>query len=368
MSVSLVISAVIILFLVIVQTVVPYLVKRTVVFGVTIPEQYLRDTKLTQYKKQYSIFTIVVGLIALAAYIGWAANNQLTEEQIIIVGTFIEFGIIIISLSLYFYFHGKIKQLKQVNKWTENLKQVKVTDLSIRSQDEMLPWFVFLLPMIITIGLMIYTIMNYHLLPDLIPTHWGPTGEPDAFTAKTPFTAVQMPGMLLLMQIMFIFVHIGTKKSGIKLSATNALASKRRQLGMRKYSSWLLFFVSFAVTIMFSYFQLSTIHPNLFEGTSLQLIIPFGFLALVLIATIIFSIKVGRSDKEIEPIIEGDITDIDEDRYWKGGLWYFNKNDPSIFVEKRFGIGYTLNFANPLGYLIVLVPLVIILLVSFFLN
>lgn len=368
MSVSLVISTLIILFLTIVQTVVPYLVKRTVIFGVTIPEQYLRDNKLTQYKKQYSIFTIIIGLIALAAYIVWAVNNQLFEEQIVIVGTFIEFGIIIISLSLYFYFHGKVKQLKQINKWTENLKQVKVTDLSIRSQDEMLPWFVYLFPMIITIGLIVYTVMNYNILPDQIPTHWGPTGEPDAFTAKTPFTAVQMPGFLLLMQIMFLGIHIGTKKSGIKLSATNAVASRRRQLGMRKYSSWLMFFVVLVMTMLFTFFQLTTIHKDLFAGTSMQIIIPFGFLALILIATITFSIKVGRSDKEIDPIIEGDITDIDEDRYWKGGLWYFNKNDPSIFVEKRFGVGYTLNFANPLGYLIVLLPLLIVLLVTIFLN
>lgn len=368
MSVSLVIFTVIILFLTIVQTVVPYLVKRTVIFGVTIPEQFLRDSKLTQSKKQYSVFTLLIGLIALAVYFVWASSNPLSEEQIVIVGAFIEFGIIIISLSLYFYFHGKIKQLKQTNKWTENLKQVKVTDLSIRSQDEMLPWFVYLFPMIITIGLIIYTVMNYNLLPDQIPTHWGPTGEPDAFTDKTPFTAVLMPGILLLMQIMFIGIHIGTKKSGIKLSATNASASRKRQLGMRKYTSWLLFFVIFAVTILLTFFQLTTIHPNLFEGTSMQLIIPVGFLVLMLIATIIFSIKVGRSDKEIDPIIEEDITDIDEDRYWKGGLLYFNKNDPSIFVEKRFGVGYTLNFANPIGYLIVLGPLLIILLVTFFLN
>ncbi len=360
MSVSLLLCIVIILFLTIVQTVIPYFVKRTVVFGVTIPEQYIRDQKLIQYKKQYSLFTLIISLIILAAYIVWALNNSLSEEQIIIVGTLIEFGIIILSLSLYFYYHGKIKQLKQVSKWTENLKQVKVTDLSIRSQDEMLPWYAYIFPMIVTIGLIIYTVMNYDLLPNNIPTHWGPSGEPDAFTEKTPFTAVQMPGFLLLMQIMFLGIHIATKKSGIKLSATNAVASKKRQLGMRKYSSWLLFLVVFAVTILFTFFQLTTIHPNLFEGTSMQLIVPFGMLAVILIATIIFAIKVGRSDKEIDPVIEGNITDIDEDRYWKGGLLYFNKNDPSIFVEKRFGVGYTLNFANPLGYLIVFVPILIV--------
>jgi len=45
--------------------------------------------------------------------------------------------------------------------------------------------------------------------------------------------------------------------------------------------------------------------------------------------------------------------------------FYFNKNDPSIFVEKRFGVGWTINFANPVGYLIVFVPLIIIIIISF---
>lgn len=368
MSVSIVLILAIIFFLTIMQTIIPFLVKRTVVFGVTIPEQYIYDQKLIQYKKQYSFITFIIGMIILAGYLIWVLNNPLSEEQIVIVGTFIEFGIIILSMSFYFYYHGRIKQLKQISKWTENLKQVKVTDLSIRSQDEMLPWYIYIFPMVITVGLMIYTVMNYDLLPNNIPTHWGPSGEPDAFTKKTPFTAVQMPGFLLLMQIMFLGIHIGTKKSGIKLSATNANASRKRQLGMRKYSSWLLFLVVIVITILFTFFQLTTIHPNLFDGSPLQLIIPFGVLAIILISTIIFAIKVGRSDKEIDPIIEGNITDIDEDGYWKGGLLYFNKNDPSIFVEKRFGVGYTLNFANPIGYLIVILPILIVLLVTFLLN
>lgn len=365
---ALLIFFVIILSLVIVQTLIPFLVKKTVVFGVSIPEQNIEEPKLAQFKKQYAIATFTVSAISLVLYAAWALINQLSDEQIVIVGTSIQFAIIIFSISLYFYFHGKTKQLKQAEKWTENLKQVTVTDLNIRNQDEMLPWYVYTLPMIVTIGLIIYTFMNYDLLPNEIPTHWGPNGEPDAFTEKTPFSAIQSSLFLLIMQMMFTGIHIATKNSGIKLSATNAIASKRRQLGMRKYSSWLLFIVLLVITIMMSFFQLTTIHPNLFEGSLLKLIIPFGALAIILIGTITFALKVGRLDKEESTVIEGNITDIDDDQYWKGGLWYFNKNDPSIFVEKRFGVGWTINFANPLGYLIIILPIVIILIATFFLN
>ena len=32
---------------------------------------------------------------------------------------------------------------------------------------------------------------------------------------------------------------------------------------------------------------------------------------------------------------------------WKAGIFYVNHEDPALFVPKRFGIGYTLNFGNP---------------------
>jgi uncharacterized membrane protein len=41
-----------------------------------------------------------------------------------------------------------------------------------------------------------------------------------------------------------------------------------------------------------------------------------------------------------------------EDRFWKAGLVYYNPEDPAIFLEKRFGIGYTMNMARPAAWYI----------------
>ncbi|MBV8199549.1 MAG: DUF1648 domain-containing protein [Acidobacteria bacterium] len=54
--------------------------------------------------------------------------------------------------------------------------------------------------------------------------------------------------------------------------------------------------------------------------------------------------------------------------HWKAGIFYVNPDDPAIFVEKRFGIGYTLNFAHPVSWLVlclaILAPLAVALWVS----
>ena len=32
----------------------------------------------------------------------------------------------------------------------------------------------------------------------------------------------------------------------------------------------------------------------------------------------------------------------DDDRYWRGGFFYNNPDDPAVFVPKRFGLGWVL--------------------------
>jgi uncharacterized membrane protein len=44
----------------------------------------------------------------------------------------------------------------------------------------------------------------------------------------------------------------------------------------------------------------------------------------------------------------------DDDRYWSGGFFYNNPDDPALFVEKRYGLGWTLNFGHPQARLILI--------------
>ncbi len=37
----------------------------------------------------------------------------------------------------------------------------------------------------------------------------------------------------------------------------------------------------------------------------------------------------------------------DDERYWYGGVFYNNPDDPALFVPKRFGLGWTMNFGHP---------------------
>jgi uncharacterized membrane protein len=52
----------------------------------------------------------------------------------------------------------------------------------------------------------------------------------------------------------------------------------------------------------------------------------------------------------------------DDDRYWYAGVFYNNPDDPALFVPKRYGLGWTMNFGHPQSRLVLLGVLLLVLL------
>lgn len=358
---------IILLFTTVLQAAIPYLVKSTIVFGVSIPEQYTTERPIIMFKKLYCIIILISGGLLMLIVSVMMGTTSLSDATKMMLGVSSQFVVLFISMFLYLFLHAKVNRLKHQHQWSAPFKQLRITDLAIRAKDEMLPTVLFIAPMLITIGLIGYTSTRYGALPNNIPIHWGPSGQPDAFTTKTPFTAVSLLVILFILQTMFLTMHYFIQQSGIRTSAVRIKSSQIQKLAFRKYTSWLLFFIVVLVTILFSFFQLTIIHPDIVDDR-IMFSVPFAFLMLTLIATGIYAFKAGQSGTRIgtnveEPVDEL-VMDVDEDCYWKLGVFYVNRQDPSIFVEKRFGVGWTINFANPIGILITILPVLVIILIS----
>ncbi|MFD2673266.1 DUF1648 domain-containing protein [Marinicrinis sediminis] len=356
-----------ILFISAVQIFIPFIVKRSVVFGVTVPNEQTKHPRLQSYKKQYAALTFVVGLAVTLGYVIWNQNGT-DETKLVLSGVLAIFTVLLTSLSLYFYFHYQTMKRKKAEEWFRDVKQVHVTDLALRVKDEMLPSWIHLIPGIVTVILVVLSIRLYDQLPGQIPIHWGADGQPDAFTDKNWMSVIRLPLVLLTVQMMFLIINLFTKRSGIKINAANLTSSRLRQLRLRKYTSWFLMIINVLITMLFSFLQLHLLYENMFHDQFL-VFMPIAFFLLILAGVLVLAIRVGKVDSDIEGALVTEQANkqerVDDDSYWKGGLLYFNPNDPSIFVEKRFGIGYTINFAQPMSYVILLVPVALILVILF---
>lgn len=353
------------LLLVLVQAWIPYFVKKTEVFGIYVPEPYAQEGMLLKMKKRYATVITATGVGAVLGYLAVFIRSGRSEEAAALWGIGLQFGLLLFSMAVYLYFHLKVKEEKRLRQWTVGKREKVVVDLDFRRDVEMISGIAFLLPMGITGGLIFYTMANYGSLPAQIPAHWGTGGKLDRFTDKSVFTGISLLLVQLVMQLLFYFINRNIEASGARIRASGRKRSRERELAARKYGSLVLFITTISSTLLLSNLQLSIIHPEM--GSALWVMAAVvGFLVLVLGAVAVYAFKVLKSGDSVQELpADPGIIDVDDDRRWKAGVIYFNKNDPSIMVEKRFGIGWTVNFGNPKSWLFLMLPIAMLLGIAF---
>ncbi|MBE1554828.1 DUF1648 domain-containing protein [Sporosarcina limicola] len=312
----------------------------------------------------YSTTLTVIAVLLGAVNVLLPMLFTMSEDLFVLISLVILHVLISSSFMLYFTFHLKMRALRNKEDWYDKLRQVHVMDLSLRKQDNSLPSIFLGIPIIITLALITYTYMNYDTIPDVFPTHWGITGEPDAWSEKSILSVIMLPIVLLGIQVMMLCMSVAMKGSRMKLNVNKKAQSAKRVLDMRKYSSWYFALISYSVTILFVFLHHMTMLRQDMDITYFWIMLVCS-IGVTLGGAILFMMKTRNIQENFTEQVQSNVTDIDEDQYWKAGIFYFNENDPSILVEKRSGVGWTLNFGNKWSYLIVFIPLAPIIFIFF---
>jgi uncharacterized membrane protein len=75
--------------------------------------------------------------------------------------------------------------------------------------------------------------------------------------------------------------------------------------------------------------------------------------ALVILGSIVYLIRANRAARgPLDPTPK---------ECWKGGILYYNPDDPVLFIGRRDGAGFTLNMGNPWSWVVLGSPLLIAL-------
>ena len=86
----------------------------------------------------------------------------------------------------------------------------------------------------------------------------------------------------------------------------------------------------------------------------LSVILPIPVGLVILLA---FALRTGQAGSRLPvdgtPEQDAGVVQRDDD-LWRLGAVYVNREDSAVFVPKRFGIGWTLNFGNPWSLLVLL--------------
>jgi hypothetical protein len=107
--------------------------------------------------------------------------------------------------------------------------------------------------------------------------------------------------------------------------------------------------VLWLTAIVGAYDSLAVLYGERWITGPVGMLVNVGSVVAILVLPI-WIYATGRFARPGEPA-QGDRS---PDDAWKLGLVYFNPDDPTVWVEKRFGVGYTLNFARVTTWLILL--------------
>lgn len=332
----------------------PYCTRKTESFGVSIPEEVFYSPELKKMRKQYVTRTGILSIITIIAFLLFSTLISNDENTFSILFAIIIFVFMLASFFIYLKFHRNMKTLKEKHNWSKKFTQQVFINTSFRDQKLTYSnlWFVF--SFIIAFLTIIITFQFYNQIPERIPMQYNFSGEVTNWADKSYSTVLIMPIMQLYLTLVFLFINAIIAKSKQQVSAENPDKSMKQNIVFRKRWSAYIIISGTASTLMFSFIQLSFIFPI---NQQLLTIIPLVFSIALVIGAIVLSITTGQGGSRVRAgkSKDGNAIDRDDDRYWKLGVIYFNKNDPALFLEKRFGVGWTANFARPLSWIILLV-------------
>jgi uncharacterized membrane protein len=194
-----------------------------------------------------------------------------------------------------------------------------------------------MLPFALIIGCDSWAQAHLAQLPERLIVHWNING-PDRWLTTTPHT---------------LRVVLGTTALSCLVPAAAAIGilcwSDRRPLPpTAAVRVWRIRLFAALLLILCEYFAIIPPALSLLNAPASAMRIWGTSLTIVLIVCLVALLHAGH--QATRAVEEADARTGSRQEGWRGGI-YYNPNDRALWVEKRVGIGWTLNFGNPWSWL-----------------
>ena len=329
--------------------VVPQLTRRGECFSVTVPEVAWSDPRIKAVRKRYVVVMIcATALLSVLSLFFLSVSVERTGLLLIICF----FVLLILSFLAMLDGRKRVRAIKEESGWhaASEVRTVVIAEGDIPAAVS-LGWEVLNLPVIVltlAIG-----VLGYGLIPAQVPLHVDLSGQVTSWMGKTPALVLFPVLIQFFCTLCFAFSHWGIVHSKRPIDA-DAPVSTAYAYGLfaRAQSIYL---VVFGVILNLSFVSFSLMMIGILS--IMQAAIAVVLVALIAVmGSIIMAFVYGQGGARIiRRMQESQTISFDDDEHWKLGTFYGNRDDPSLFVPKRFGIGWTSNFGRPATWVIVVV-------------
>ena len=344
-----IVMVLVLLFTVCILAFTPYYTNRGSSFGVSVPESEYDNPKLAKLRRSYRNGVLLSGgVLTAATLIGMSLIPNFS-----IIAAFVCLIIIVPAIVLYVSAYKKVKVIKEEENWQQRVSSKIVVELSSGELHRLPSMAWSLLYWAIAAITATITFVAYPNMPDVIPQNYNMAGEVTSFAPKTISTVSIIPATIAIMALIFTFVLFVIRKSRAPIAVDNKEESLQRNTIFRRAWSIFTLIMGSGLSLLFLLIQLAIIgfipSQSIMVATLLSVVVIFAGVIGLIVRYGQGGSLVRAKDRKDSQVISAK----DDDRYWKWGAFYYNPDDPALFVEKRFGIGWTSNFARPLTWVFV---------------
>jgi uncharacterized membrane protein len=337
-------------FLLIIQ---PWLTRKNVLFGVVFgSDDIWKDETAKQIRLRY-LCIMISGTVLLSMlgvlYIIIDKPSDGTAVTVYFIGIA---ALFVLGTVTFIVFHAFTRAFKAGKEPDANLVSEKIcveTSMTDRQTVISTTWLLLILPVLLAAyGVALF---GYSAMPANIPIHYSFTLV-DAWAPKSWINVILPLLIGTAVTVLLLVCCLFTRRAPASVRGNpNAAPDSFR---FRKYIIIILIVLSLLLETSILLTEVGFLVPI----SPLWFNIP-SILSVLMTAMIFYIYFRFVRVKKPKGLI------LDDDAKWVLGMFYYSPSDPSTFVEKRTGIGYTLNFAKPAGW-IILIGIIVFVIVTIF--
>ena len=319
-----------------------------IIFGIRVPEKYRSDKRIMAVSKDYNKRITILTLINAILFLGLYYISQ--RAYIIIVYLYL---LIFINMYSCYLANKRLKVIKKNIGWSVQSENKVYVQIGINKLNEKINLNLFYIATAISILGLIITILKLPSLPNMVPTHFGVNGPDnwvDSTTLNGKLQVIALPIVSIVCIISMIFsAKFQAKKDNAKFNGGKISSLILKKSYSIKSMTKMLGLISLGVSLMIFYSILLVVGIIEFSNISNYIFM------IITIGVVLFPLSYWIYDakKAKNLISENDTKEKeiyrDDDKYYVGGIFYYNPKDPSNIVKKRIGYGLDFNYAHILG-------------------
>jgi uncharacterized membrane protein len=281
---------------------------------------------------------LLVGLVGTLA--GNAVAGNLTGTAVLLLGL----------TGLFLRTYSKVKAIRPPDVGRQASKATATLQLG-SPKGEAFAKITLVVCLLVSLATLTYAYLSYPSMGERMPTLWSMIGGAEGTTETSYLTLLYVPGWNLVIAPLFAVLALMISTAKWSLRDGPGSRSAEAQGAFRSTNVYIFSGMALLYLVLMTTFSLQVVRIGRGEASSLGAgIFAFMIVMIVLMGAGLFILikRLGQGGSRMEQgFEEGALTGglADNDR-WVAGLFYVNRDDPSLMVESRFGIGYAMNWGR----------------------